>query len=175
MIFIVDDTSALISLAITDIFTFTQDFEFKIPKEVHNELNLMKHYRDKDGSNAARIIKNLDKWNIGVLNIKDKQKLNTLLKDPLIDKGEAESLILALEQEIEDLISDDLKSINVLNKHNENKINISSSVLIPTILHNANKITRKQAKQAVIQIGKYRKWNEELFKESLELIDKTKK
>jgi len=169
---IVADTSALISLAVTDMFSFTQDIEFKIPKEVHNELNLIKHYRDKDGSNAAKIIRNLDKWGIEVINIKDKQKLNSLIKDPIIDKGEAESLVLALENKIEWLITDDLKSIQVLDMHNDGNVKIRSSILIPVTLYNADKIKRKQAKQAVIQIGKYRKWNEELFRESLDLVDK---
>lgn len=175
MIFIVADSSALISLAVTDIFRFTQTIEFKIAKEVYNELNLIKNYRDKDGYNASRIIKNFKDWNIEVLNIKDKQKLNELLKDPLIDKGEAESLLLALERRIEDLITDDLKSIRVLNKYNQNKVYISSSVIIPIILYKSGKISRRQAKQAIIQIAKYRKWNESLFKESLELLDKVKK
>lgn len=171
---IVADTSALISLAITDMFRFVDGIDFKITKEVHNELNLIKNYRDKDGYNASRVIRNLKEWNIGVLNIKDKAKLNDLIKDPVIDKGEAESLILALENKIEWLITDDLKSIKILDKHSDGKVKIRLSILIPIALYNAEKISRKQAKQAVIQIGKYRKWNEELFKESLELIDKQK-
>lgn len=172
---IVADTSALISLAVTDMFKFIEGIDFKISREVHNELNLIKDYRDKDGYNANRVIMNLKEWNIEILNIKDKAKLKDLIKDPVIDKGEAESLILALENEIEWLITDDLKSIQILDKHSDGKVKIRSSILIPIALYNADKIKRKQAKQAVIQIGKYRKWNEELFRESLELVDKNKK
>ena len=172
MIFIVADTSALISLSVTDIFRFTQEIEFKIAKKVYNELNLIKNYRDKDGINASKIIRNLKDWNIEVLNIKNKQKLNELLKNPLIDEGEGESLILALEREIDDLITDDLKSIHILNKYNQNKVYISSSVVIPALLYKSGKLSRSQARQIIIQIGKYRKWNESLFKESLELLDK---
>ena len=54
MIIIVADSSALISLAMTDIFRFMENINFKISKEVYNELNLIKHYKDKDGYNANR-------------------------------------------------------------------------------------------------------------------------
>jgi len=175
MIIIVADSSALISLAMTDIFRFAEDINFKIPNEVYNEISLIKHYKDEDGYNANKIIRNLKEWNIEVLHIKNKIKLNNLIKDPLIDKGEAESLILALENNIERLITDDLKSIYALNKYSEGKVKIRSSILIPAILNFSNKISRKQAKQAIIQIAKYRKWNKSLFKESLELLNKYKK
>ncbi|MBW2989510.1 hypothetical protein KY358_04295 [Candidatus Woesearchaeota archaeon] len=170
MIFIVADTSALISLSITGIFGFAQDIEFKIAKEAYNELNLIKNYRDKDGYNASRVLRSLKEWSIEVLNIQNKQKLNELLKDPLIDKGEAESLILALERKIEDLITDDLKSIKALNKHSQGRVYISSSVVIPSLLYKSGRISRKQAKEAIIQIGKYRKWDEVLFRDSLDIL-----
>jgi len=169
---IVADSSALISLAITDIFRFAKNINFKIAREVYNELNLIKNYRDKDGYNANKVIRNLKEWNIEILNIKNKVMLNNLIRDPMIDKGEAESLILALENNIEWLITDDLKSISVLDKYNEGKVKVRSSILIPVLLNSSGKISRKQARQSVIRIGKYRKWNESLFKESLELIDK---
>ena len=172
MIIVVADSAALISLAMTNIFHLIESIEFKIPREVYNELSLMKNYKNKDGYNANNVIKNLDNWNIEVLNIKDKKRLSRLIKEPLIDKGEAESLILALENNIERLITDDLKSIKVLDKHGNGKVKIRSSILIPAILFFSGKISRKQARKAVIQIAKYREWNESLFKESLIMIDK---
>lgn len=172
---IVADSSALISLAMTDMFRFIGGINFKIAREVYNELNLIKNYKDRDGYNANRVIRNLREWNIEVLNIKNKEKLNNLIKDPMIDKGEAESLVLALENNIEWLITDDIKSIHILDRYSDEKVKIRSSILIPVILNISGKISRKQARQAIIEIGKYRKWNESLFRGSLELLDKCKK
>lgn len=101
--------------------------------------------------------------------------MNDLIKDPLIDKGEAEALILALENNISWLITDDLKSIQILNTCNESRVKIRSSILIPVILKFSGKIPKRQAKQAIIQIAKHQKWNQALFRESLELLDKFKK
>lgn len=175
MIVIVADSSALISLAMVNIFRFTEGINFKIAGEVYNELNLIKNYKDRDGYNANRIIRNLKDWCIEVFNIENKQKLNNLIKDPLIDKGEAESLILALEKNIDTLITDDLKSIRVLDKYTNGKVKIRSSILIPAILNFSGRISRNQAKKFIIQIAKYRKWNESLFRESLDFLDKTKR
>jgi predicted nucleic acid-binding protein len=171
MIIIVADSSALISLAVTDIFRFTKDIEFKIAREVYNELILIKVYKDKDGYNADKIIKNLNNWNIEILNIKDKRKLNALLKDPLVDKGEAESLVLALENAIEDLVTDDIRSIQALNKHSQDKVYINTSAIIPIILYASGKISKKQARQAIVQIFKYRKWNKNLFEEVINRLN----
>jgi len=164
---IVADTSALISLAISDIFKYSKLIYFKIPKEVYRELNLIKHYKDKDGNNAKRILKNLKAWNIEVLNVIEKQLFN----NPLIDPGEAECLNLALENNISKIITDDMKSIPGLNDLSENRVSIYTSILIPAILYSAGVLSKKKVKQIIIQISKHRQWNDKLFRESMEFLE----
>ena len=69
------------------------------------------------------------------------------------------------------MITDDLKSIPSLREFSSGKVKIRSSILIPFILLSSKEISKKKAKQIVTQISKQRKWDETLFRRSLELLD----
>ncbi|MBI2647196.1 hypothetical protein HYW99_01850, partial [Candidatus Woesearchaeota archaeon] len=109
---IISDASTLILLQkITLLDKLLKNFGFIIPNEVYNEAVIKgKKAKSEDSySIENKINKNL----IKVKKIKNKEQLNQIINEFGLGEGEAEAIILFLQENADVLATDDHKAINV--------------------------------------------------------------
>jgi len=156
---VVGDTSALISLGVglvlKDCLTISK---IVVPKKVQQELEEMSHFNDEDGIAAKVTLDLILNGQIEVLTVKNMEKVRALVStNTRIDNGEAEALILAQENSIPIVITDDFRSLSKLKEVSENvEIHLSIYLLSRLVLENI--ITIKDAKESLERIASLRTW-----------------
>lgn len=156
---VVGDTSALISLAVGGVVQKCLKISrIIIPGFVYTELKDMSKFKDSHGKASKRTIELISKGHIEVMKVRNKSKVEHLISGhSRIDEGEAEALVLALENSIPIMITDDFKSLADLKKVSE-KVEIHLSVYLLSRLVIEKMVSVSQAQSALDKIAKGRTW-----------------
>ena len=156
---VVGDTSALISLGVGGVLSKCLKISrIMIPKKVQSELNEISKFKDIHGKAAHETIRLISSGNIEVGEVKHVEKIDKLVSGySRINEGEAEALILAQENSIPILITDDFRSLPDLKKVS-GKVEIHLSIYLLARLVLENLITITEAQNALDKISKGRTW-----------------
>lgn len=120
---LVADTSALISLATTDVFeTVLAEFEIHTTETVVQELEATATFADAHGTAATVVLEHIDR-----LTIHD--RVDTSLESSRIDPGEASCLALEREIGAAFFLTDDLRALPELQAGSTATVAISPIVL----------------------------------------------
>lgn len=153
---VVLDSSALISLAHGEILDLVlSEFEVTVSRQVLEELEETADYEDADGKAANRVLKDRDSLTIEKV---DSEAVEELLTSR-VHSGEASCVLLAQEEEIEAMISDDFDAMNQLEFYSH-KFNFQLGlcpVLIQTLVKR-KKLTRNQGREIFDRIARKRGW-----------------
>ena len=156
---VVGDTSALISLAVGGVLhKCLKISRIVIPRIVQTELKDMSKFKDSHGNASKRTINLISKKHIKVMKVKNLKKVEELISGhSRIDEGEAEALVLAQENSIPIMITDDFKSLADLKKVSE-KVEIHLSIYLLSRLVIEKIVSISQAQSALDKIAKGRTW-----------------
>ncbi len=153
---VVLDYSALISLAHGEILDLVlSEFEILVSKQVIEELEATSRYKDVDGKAASQVIRNKDQLKIKKVN---QEKVENLLTSK-IHLGEATCILIAQEEVIEALISDEFDTMYQL-EYYSNKysfdLGLYSTLIKALILR--GELTKDEGKKIFDQIAQKRNW-----------------
>lgn len=156
---IVADTSALISLSIGDIIDECSElFTIVISTGVLDELKETSRFEDEHAMGASKVVELVDEGKIKVKEFgREREVSKTIKNHPKLDWGETESLLLAKEESIPIMITDDFKSLGSLKLLSKNvKINLSVYPIARLVIK--RKISKEEARNTFEKIAKERSW-----------------
>lgn len=163
---VVSDASSLVLLQkIRLLEKLLKKFEVIIPREVYKEA--VTKGKNKKSSDAYLIEEKIKNKLIKVSSVKDSDKVNQVIKEFGLGEGEAEAIILFLEQKADILATDDHKAINVC------KIYEIPFITALTFVINAfdNKlIGKEEAKRMIKELGSYGRYKYELVYKALNYV-----
>ena len=169
---LVGDTPALLSLEMGSILDHSCDlFSYMIPNVVHSELKDISVFNDDHSAASKRILGYIEDDQIRIVNIKNETTVDEMVNDfSTIDRGEAESLVLAQENDIDILITDDLRSLGALKKLSKGvRIHLSVYVISRIVL--SGDIQKRDAFRALNRIASVRSWeNAAIYRKAIEYI-----
>jgi len=156
---VVGDTSALISLGVGNVLSkCLQISRILIPQKVYEELNEISQFVDFHGKAAQETIRMIENGDIEVVEVKHVETIDELVSGySRINEGEAEALILAQENSIEILITDDFRSLPNLKNVSKN-VEVHLSVYLLALLVLKEKISIIEAKEVLNRISVGRTW-----------------
>jgi predicted nucleic acid-binding protein len=166
--FIVGDTSVLVSLQTGDLLKGTLSIvQLFVPHDVEDELKL--HARLD--TNAAAVFSLIRNRKITVCDVQDRRRVNELVAlFPKIDIGEAAALVLAEEQNIEVVITDDFKAFPYLKRVTTAKVHISAYLIAGLVVR--NRISLDKARAAFDRIARKRNWlDAEIYQHAKRYLD----
>ncbi len=156
---VVGDTSALISLGVGGVLSKCLEVtRILVPQKVYSELNEISKFNDVHGKAAKDSIQKISNGDIEVVEVKQVEKIEKLVSwYSRINEGEAEALILAQENSIPILITDDFRSLPDLRRvSGEVEIHLSIYLLARLVLENMITITKAQ--DSLTKISEGRTW-----------------
>lgn len=146
---IVADTSALISIASTDLLdTFLTEFDVHTTETVVEELEETSEYDDRHGEAAQTVLDNIDQ-------IKTHQ-VHKEFTSSRTDQGEGGCALLSKETEAEFLITDDLRALPELQNLADAKAAISPIILKALLKRNV--LEQQQAVNKLDELAEQRDW-----------------
>lgn len=149
---IVTDTSALISLATTDVFgTFLDEFEIHTTETVVQELEETATYDDQHGAAASAVLDSVDDDHISVY-----APANASIESTRIDPGEASCLAIERELHPDFLLTDDLRALPELQTLSEAQVAISPIVLRALVKRGC--LTNEAAQAQLDLLSRTRGW-----------------
>jgi len=150
------DTAALISLAHGGVLEpILQGFRVVIANQVVDELRVTSTFADDDGHAASLVVENLDLVEVRHV---AQARLQSLLTSR-IDAGEAACILLAQEDDVEALISDDFRALHQIQTHarlHGFEVGLGA-VLIRTLVLRGT-LSRERALDALERIASKRGW-----------------
>ena len=167
---VVSDASTLILLEkITLLDKLLKNFSFIISSEVYNEAIIKgKKVKSEDSySIENKINKNL----IQVKEIKNKKRLNEIIKEFGLGEGEAEAIILFLQENADFLATDDHKAINACKIH---KIPFMTALAFVIECFDIKLIAGNEAKEMIRDLSIYGRYKDELIYKALNIIGEKK-
>jgi predicted nucleic acid-binding protein len=169
---LVGDTSALLSLEMGSILNSSfRIFDYMIPSSVNSELNDISIIDDDHGKASIRIIDYVKRGQIHLLEVKDRDLVTNMVNDhTTIDIGEAEALVLAQENDVDILITDDLRSLGALRKKAKG-VRIHLSVYVMSRMVISKDIGKEDAYKALEKISLARSWeNAAIYRKAMDYI-----
>ena len=170
---VVGDTSAIISLSVGSVLLKCLSISrIVIPGKVHQELKEMSEYNDEDGVAAKETLNLIAQGKISVIEIRNKDNVKAIVSsNARIDNGEAEALVLAQENLIPIVITDDFRSLPYL-KEISMGVEIHLSIYLLTRLVIENIISKEEAKASLNKIAGIRTWeNAAIYRLAMKYID----
>ncbi len=163
---IISDASTLILLEkIALLDNLFKNFNFIISQEVYSEAVIKG--KNAKYENAYSIENKINKNLIKVKNIKEKKKFNQIVNEFGLAEGEAESIILFLQEKADFLATDDHKAINVCKIYKIPFITALTFVISALDMHI---ITKNQADKMIRDLGIYGRYKDELINKTLNYI-----
>ena len=155
---VIADTSSLISLGTGSILekalTVVQIY---IPEEVKTELQSVAAFIDIHGQAANEALRLIAQGKIIVLSIASVAKVDEVCrKNRRIDKGEAAAILLAEQEGIDNILSDDFKAFPQMSKITSKQIYLSVYVLARLVAENLIKL--EEAEICLNTIAVDRNW-----------------
>jgi len=170
---VVGDTSALISLGVGSVLIKCLSISrIVIPGKVREELKEMSKYDDEDGVAAKETLNLIAEGKISVIEVRQIDKVEAIVSNNArIDEGEAEALILALENSIPIVITDDFRSLPYL-KEVSIGVEIHLSIYLLTRLVIENIVSKEEAKVSLNKIASLRTWESAaIYRLAMKYID----
>ena len=163
---IISDASTLILLEkIALLGKLAGNFEFIIPQEIYGEAVVKgKKIKSEDSYSIE------NKINSGVIKIKgvkDREKVNQIIDEFNLEKGETEAIVLFLQENADILAIDDHKAINVCKIY---KIPFITALTFVITALDAKIIMNNEAKEMVRNLGIYGRYKDELIYKALNYI-----
>ena len=153
------DTSALVSIGIAGLAEKCLEIaEINVPEAVMEELEEISSYADEEGKAAKAVLGLVKNGKIIKSEVKDGGKVHKLLSKD-VDKGEAECFVLCIERGIKKLVMDDVDagySLQGLAKSEGIVIRISVALIAELL--KKNRLSKKEALEAVGKMAKAREW-----------------
>lgn len=167
---VVSDASTLILLQkIMLLDKLVKNFSFIIPNEVYDEAVAKgKKIESKD---AYLIESKVNKSLINVKKIKDKKKFNHIIKEFGLGKGEAEAVVLFLQERADVLAVDDHKAINVCRIY---QIPFMTALTFAVSSYNNNTLNRDESKKMIERLGIYGRYKDEMIYRALSYLEAKK-
>lgn len=161
---IVADTSALISLATTDVLeTVLDEFELHTTEAVVTELEETASYDDQHGTAAAAVLEALDCVTVH-------ESEDASLETSRIDQGEASCLALEAALEPAFLLTDDLRALPELQALSNAQVAISPIVLRALVKRDV--LTNEEARNQLATLIRTRDWlGTPIYRRALELFE----
>lgn len=163
---VISDASTLI--LVQKIFLLdrlAKNFSFMIPQEVFNE-TVIKGKKAKS-EDAYSIENKINKNLIKVKEIKDKKRLNQIVNEFGLAKGEAEAIVLFLQENADFLATDDHKAINICKIY---KISFITALTFVIAAFDARLIIKNEAKKMINDLSRYGRYKNELIHNALDYI-----
>ena len=149
------DSSTLILLAKTGILDlFIEDRKLNITKKVKDEV-----IAEKKTIDSKLIEQRIKENKISITEIKDDSFYNKLIKEFNLGKGEAESIVFALEEKTI-LLTDDKKAINICKIFN---IKFTTAMNILVKLYQEKKIDKIRAEAIFKKLKKFGRYSNEII------------
>jgi len=146
---IVADTSALVSIASTDLLdTFLTEFDVHTTETVVEELEATAGYDDPHADAAGSVLDNLDR--IRIHHVQDE------FESSRTDAGEGSCALLTGDIEAEFLLTDDLRALPELQTVAESSVAISPIVLRALVKRDV--LEREQALDKLDELADQRNW-----------------
>ncbi len=165
---IISDSSSLILIEkITLLDLVKKRFLFYIPEEVYREAILKG--KEKNAPDAHTLEDKIKVSIIKVLKVKNISKVEELMKDFGIAKGETEAMVLFLENRAKFLLVDDHKAINACKAH---KIPFITTITMVLLLLKQKIINKEKAQQMIKKLAIYGRYKNELIFKALEEVNK---
>ena len=163
---IISDASTLILLEkIALLGKLAGNFEFIIPQEIYGEAVVKgKKIKSEDSYSIE------NKINSGVIKIrevKDRKKVNQIIDEFNLEKGETEAIVLFLQENADILAIDDHKAINVCKIY---KIPFITALTFVITALDAKIIMNNEAKEMVRNLGIYGRYKGELIYKALNYV-----
>jgi len=165
---IVMDTPSLINLQLVNVLNMSLPyFDIHVPRSVQKELKDMSKFSDREGAAARKVLRLISGKKIHALPVKNKKRVKELTKGRKWDRGEIECLVLAEENKISDLITDDYDILPRLLK-SAGKVHINLSPFVIIYLSYKGRISKERAKEKIREIVSLRGWSARLTEHVLE-------
>jgi len=146
---IIADTSALITLASTDVLKLVlEEFDVQTSKLVIEELEDTSEYNDSHGDAAQTILDRLDEI--------ETHPIDGELTSSRVDPGEGSCTLLTKEIDADFLITDDLRALSELQTVSDAKVAISPIVLKALVQRDV--ITQEEALETLEELAEQRNW-----------------
>jgi len=155
---VIADTSSLISLGTGNILAKALSVvEIYLPEEVKTELQSVAEFTDVHGQAANEALHLIAQGKIIVLSIASVTKVDEVCrKNRLIDKGEAAAILLAEQEGIDIIMSDDFKALPQMSKVTSKQIYLSVYVLARLVAEDL--IDLEEAETCFNTIAAHRNW-----------------
>ena len=163
---IISDASTLILLQkIILLDKLVKNFNFIISHEVYNEaVEKGKKVKSKD---SYLIESKINKKIIKIKNIKDKKRVNKIINEFSLEKGEAEAIALFLQEKADVLAIDDHKAINVCKIY---KIPFMTALTFVITAFDTKLIGREEAKEMIRYLDIHGRYKDELIYKAFNLM-----
>ncbi len=146
------DTSALVTLATTDALElFLQEFDVHTTASVVDELRETAEHDDVHGVAAAEVLEHLDGVHVHEMDAAG-------LVSSRIDEGEASCAALTHEEEIEFLVTDDLRALPELQNAADSRVAISPILLKALVKREV--LEEEEARRKLETMAERRGWIE---------------
>ena len=164
--FVISDASTLILLQkITLLDRLLKNFKFIIPQEVYNEAVIKgKKIKSKD---AYLLETNINNNLIKIKKIKDEKRINDIIKEFGLGRGESEAIALFLQENADILAADDHKAINVCKIY---RIPFMTALTFVVSASDIKLIAKDEAKEMIKDLGVYGRYKDELIYKALNCI-----
>lgn len=165
---LVSDASSLILLEKIDLLDIlVKKFTIFISEEVYKEVVVKG--KEKNAADAHKIEYKIINKKLNVIKVKSVDKVQKLMSDFGIQKGETEAIILFLEREGKYVLVDDHKAINACKAY---KIPFLTTVNIVLIILKQKMINKKVAENMIKHLAIYGRYKNELIFKALEEVEK---
>ena len=167
---IISDASTLILLEkIVLLDKLVEKFEFIISREIYGEAVIKgKKIKSED---SYSIENKINSGTIKIRKIKDRRKVNQIIDEFNLEKGETETIVLFLQENADILALDDHKAINVCKIY---KIPFITALTFVITALDAKIIMKNEAKEMVRNLGIYGRYKDELIYKALNYIGEKK-
>lgn len=167
---IVADASSLILLQkISLLDRLVINFEFILPEEVYKEAVIKG--KAKKFSDSYQIEDKISKNLMKVKKIKDKTKVNQIINEFGLAKGETEAIALFLQEKADVLAIDDHKPINVCKAY---RIPFITTLSLVLDAYYRRIITKSEAKKMIEDLDVYGRYKDELIYKALNYLEAKK-
>ncbi|MCZ6678674.1 MAG: hypothetical protein O7E52_15685 [Candidatus Poribacteria bacterium] len=155
---VIADTSSLISLGTGRILEESLTvIEIFLPEEVKSELESVAIFEDVHGQAANEALCLIGAGKIHVLSIASATEVDTIChQNRRIDRGEAAAILLAEQERIDIILSDDFKALSQMARITDKRIYLSVYAL--SRLVEENLIALKDAEISLNTIAAHRNW-----------------
>lgn len=163
---IISDTSSLILAEKIALLNYVvKKWRVYVPEEVYREAII--RGKERNAKDAYTLENKIQSKKISVIKIKDAEKVQKLMNEFGIAKGETEAIVLFLEQKAEYVLLDDHKAINACKVYN---VPFVTTLVLVVSLMKQKLINKEKAEEMIKNLAVYGRYKSELILRALEEV-----